>query len=248
MKLQSTYLSCITAIALSAPAFSAAIIFDNFNLDEGRFADAPNFSGTTVGESASSTADRVTTDGPLEGEGHQRLVFVHDGSGTNMRIRFLSGRGSPANNLSFTTGPDVDGFIGFYLKTTAQDFTVGINLDGAGNTIAEMDMGINLPVIGDGEWHLYEWDLDDVENSWETVTAIGGDGTLQDGSHTIDSIYFFSNQTGGSEQAQPAIYFDFVAKSDSGSIAALVPEPTSLSLLLCAGGGLFASRRRKRAK
>jgi hypothetical protein len=244
-------LAGVVAGAMALGAGAAPIVFDDFNTTEGHFGYAPGFSGTTVGESANSTADRVETDSPLEGLGHQKLVFIHDGTTTNLRVRHLSGGppytstqgGAPAFNTAFTTSAGVDGFIGFYLKTLAQGWTVGMNLDGADAAAASMDMGHPISVIGDGQWHLYEWNLDD-DTQWDAVTSIGGDGTIQEGQHTIDSIYFFTNATGTNGQAQPDAFLDFVAKSDSGSIAALVPEPAALGVLALGGLALFRRVRR----
>ena len=118
-------------VAMIAGRASASLVFDDFNVDEGHFGYAPNFSSTTVGEgptTSTSTADRVLTgsaDGPsLEGAGHQKLVLVHSvapetDATTPFRVRHLSGGGTgPAwnynsanagtsvgnTNFSFTTG------------------------------------------------------------------------------------------------------------------------------------------------
>ena len=251
MRYVSTLCACAVAAVLSNAATAAPIVFDDFNASEGHFGYAPGFSGTSVGESASSTADRVTTDGPFEGTGHQKLVLVHDGGATNLRIRHLSGSapfgtaqaGAPASNTTFVTSAGTDGYIGFYLKTTAQGWTVALNLDDSTNTGAGMDMGSPKAVVGNGEWQLFEWNLDD-DNDWAAVTSIGGDGTIQDGQHSIDSIYIFTNDTGAAEEAQPDAFLDFVAKSDSGSIAALVPEPAALSVVGLGMLGVLGRRRR----
>ena len=248
MRLSTTRVVVAAALAVlaGASASSAApIIFDDFNTTEGHFNLAPNFSGTSVGESSASTADRVTTDGPAEGEGHQKLVLVHDGTATNMRIRHLSGSGSPANNTTFTTSAGMDGFIGFYAKTTNTGWTIGLNLDGPTNVAAEMDMGVNRPLIADGEYHLYEWNLDD-DNDWVAVTAIGGNGTIEHTQHSIDSIYIFTNQTGAAGQAREPLYIDFVALNDMGSVANLIPEPAALGLLALAAPLALARRRRQK--
>src|SRR5687768_17126394 len=101
------------ALLLVATEAQAAIVFDDFNTTEGHFNVAPNFSSTSVGEDSTSTADRVTTDSPLEGAGHQKLVLIHDTTTTPLRIRHLSGSGTPANNTSFTTSAGEDGFFGY---------------------------------------------------------------------------------------------------------------------------------------
>ncbi|RIK80918.1 MAG: hypothetical protein DCC67_08745 [Planctomycetota bacterium] len=238
----------LAAATCLGTASAAPIIFADFNTDEGPFNVAPNFSGTSVGESNLSTADRVTTDGPKEGAGHQKLVLVHDGSTTNMRIRHLAGGGSPTGTAqqTFTTSAGVDGYIGFYAKTAASNaaWTLALNLDDSANNAAGMDMGVAKTIIADDQWHLYEWNLDD-DNEWVAVTGIGGDGTIQDGQHSIDSIYIFTNTTGATGEARAPLYIDFVAKSDSGSIAALVPEPAAAMLALAASLGMLGLVRRR---
>ena len=77
--MKSTFASSLVAILVALPgAAFGAIVFDNFNVDEGHFGFAPDFSGTTVGEDPTSTADQVTAGGSLEGSGHQLLHLVHD--------------------------------------------------------------------------------------------------------------------------------------------------------------------------
>jgi len=155
-----------------------------------------------------------------------------------MRLRHLSGGGTIANNTAFTTSAGVDGWIGLYLKTSNPGFTVQIYMEGASN-----NGSIERSVNADGDWHLYEWNLDDTvgdANGWGAITGIiAGSAIVADGSHTIDSVIFrnaaFQNST---------ILMDFVAKSDSGSVAGLVPEPGILSL---AGLTVLGLARRRRA-
>src|SRR5690606_7436801 len=138
--------AAIVAVACGAASVQAApIIFADFNDNEGTFNLAPNFAGQSANLSAASTAERVTTVA-LEGEGSQELVFIRSDtpSAAGFRVRHLSGTGSPANNIAFTTGPGEDGYIGFYLKVDelVGDLTVQIALDGAGGTGAEMSGGV----------------------------------------------------------------------------------------------------------
>jgi hypothetical protein len=251
-----------SASAFIATASAAPIIFADFNTDEGPFNQTPHFSGTSVGEANSpplaanqiGTIDRVTTDGPLEGAGHQKVTLSHDGSATNMRIRHVAGGGSPTGTAQqvFTTSAGTDGYIGFYAKTAPSNaaWTLALNLDDSANNAAGMDMGVAKAIIADNQWHLYEWNLDD-NDAWVAATGLGGDGTIQDGQHSIDSIYIFTNSVGTAGQFREPLYIDFVAKSDSGSIAALVPpvvpEPATLALAGMGLIGLCSVARRKNA-
>jgi hypothetical protein len=242
-----SHLLAVTAVLLlSAAGAKASIIFDDFNVNEGHFNLAPNFSSTTNFTSA-STADRITSDS-LEGAGSEQLLLVHSTATTN-RVRFLSGGGAPTANVSFNTTAGTDGFIGYYYKvvgdlTKAVGTTLSLNLDGGTGTTAEADGATPKPINNDGAWHLVEWDLD-ATNQWGAITGIGGGhgGALIDTNHTIDSIYMQLNSA--SSGSTFSVLVDFVAKSDSGSIAALVPtpEPASIGLLL-AGLPLLLRRRR----
>lgn len=202
------------------PKIHAQITFDDFNANEGRFNLAPNFSGSSANVAASSTADRVTTDGPLEGAGHERLVFIPTTEGSAIRCRFLSGSGSAGNNIAFATSAGEDGWIGLFVKTTVPDWTVQLWIEGPSN-----NGGVPKTVIADGEWHLYEWNLDDDTggpDGWGSIAGIlGGTPEVQDGNHTIDSVVFRHPTA----PASSTLYMDFVAKSASGSISNLLSEP-----------------------
>ena len=246
-------IAAIATISANAPRSSGAMIFADFNVNEGTFNSAPNASGTTNFNTAAgqSAYDRTTTDS-FEGAGSELLDLVHNTPAGANRARFLSGGGTPANNTAFTTSAGTDGFIGYYYKVigdlaNAVGTTMSINLDGPGNTAAENDGGTPKPIIADGAWHLVEWNLD-LPSDWGAVTGIGGGhgvGGLLNVAHTIDSIYLQGNTAPVGARFQ--ILIDFVAKSDSGSIAALVPvpEPASLALAGIAVMVAFGSARRR---
>ncbi len=221
----------------------ASIVFDDFNTNEGHFALQPSFSGQS-NVSTASTADRITSD-TFEGAGSESINAIL--STTNpARIRFLSGGGTPSSNTPFTTTAGTDGFIGFYYKTSSAGIKLALNLDGdtVGDTgssgaTSELDMSSLTTVNADGNWHLMEWDLDG--GGYGAVSSIGGGhagGLLLPGTHWIDSIYI-QNMT-----ANSSIQFDFVAKSDSGSISALLPEPGSMTLLALTLVSTLKRRRR----
>lgn len=228
-----------------------AIVFEDFNTNEGRFTLQPTFSPALNMEALTSTADRVTGANPrLEGAGAERLVFDVTTGGSASRVRFLSGggdrngaSGAPANT-PFTLSAGVDGFIGFYLMSPVSNtstWTATIALDGPGNITAEMTQGVPINIINDGVWRPYEWNLD-TPALWQTVTSIGGNATLENGTASIDSLIFRS--AAGQDST---FYVDFIAKSDSGTIANLVavPEPGTFLLLAFGGACAFVHHRRK---
>jgi hypothetical protein len=242
MKLSTkkTIVTFAVALLLTVPgALHASITFDDFNVNEGHFTSTPaTGSGSTANVAGTSTADRVTTDSPIEGSGHQKLVLNATTAGNLMRLRHLSGGGSAANNTAFTTSAGVDGWIGVYIKTldAAQDpnWTVQIWLEGASNNGSNQKT-----IIADGNWHLYEWNIDETGagavDGWGDVQSIlAGSPTVANGSHTIDSI-IFRNTTG---PASTTFFMDFVAKSDSDSVSNLLSAPCLATSGVLVGGPL----------
>jgi hypothetical protein len=224
----------------------AATVFDNFNVNEGHFTSSPiGGSGSTNGIVAPSDATRVTTEA-IEGAGSQQIDLVPTATGNSMRLRHLSGGGTVANNTAFTTSSGVDGWIGLYLKTSgsspASTMTVQMWIEGA--TAGNDNGSVPKTIIADGNWHYYEWNLDDNSggaDGWGSVAGIvTGSATVADISHTIDSVIFRSTALNGNT----TLFMDFVAKSDSGSISALVPEPRMLSLAAIGAMGLMTRRRK----
>jgi hypothetical protein len=250
---------------LLASNVQASIVFDDFNAGIGtHFNSVPNSSGTTnILHTATGTANQNSTThnlvSPFEGAGALNINITGGGQAISSpafpRIRFVSGGGTVANNIAFTPTAGVDGWIGYYYKTPVAGSLPGslpsglqltINLDGGtGGLSADADAGVAKNAIMDGQWHLVEWDLDNPAD-WGAFAGVGGDGVLQNGvQRTIDSIYF-RYPLGGSWPGYTGVQtlnIDFVAKSDSGSIAALVPEPASIGVLLLAGAGLLRRRR-----
>lgn len=207
----------VALIALAIQTLPAAVTFADFNVNMGTFNSVPTASGSTVGITTTSSAGRVTTS-PLEGAGCAQLTFITNTTGT-VRIRFLSGGGTPGNNTAFTTSGGVDGWVGFYLRTTNSGWDVQLWLEGASN-----NGSIRKQIIADGQWHLYEWDLDNTAgdaDGWGLIENItGGSAIVSDGSHTIDSILFRNlNPPTQLPDRTNVIFMDFVIKTDSGSIA-----------------------------
>jgi PEP-CTERM motif-containing protein len=234
-------LGCIAVVAagmlaVTSSSWAASIIFDDFNTNEGHFNAVPTFSGSNANVAATSTADRTTSD-TIEGAGAEVIVLDATTAGASTRLRFLSGTGTPANNVSFTTSnTTTDGFIGLAVKTAISGWTVQLALDGP---LPDLQGGVPRTVVADGAWHVYEWNLDSAAD-WGAVASIGGNAVFEEGVQTIDSVVFRNTAA----PASSTFLMDFVAKSDSGSIAALIPEPGTASLLGLGTLGLLARRRR----
>ncbi len=220
----------ISLLAAASTLRAAPTVFDDFNVNEGKFTSVPTASGSTVGILAASTADRVTV-APREGAGCQQLVLITNGAAT-VRIRHLSGGGTIGNNTPIVTSAGPDGWIGCYIKTTNTGWNVQLWLEGASN-----NGGVPKDLIADGEWHLYEWDLDNTAgdaDGWGSIAGIlGGSAIVADGNHTIDSIIFRGPAL---EQQTNVIFLDYVAHNDAGSVSNLLSNPcVNTSGVLVAG-------------
>lgn len=181
-------------------------ILDNFDVDEGHFTYPYNFSppSQTAGLSNATTIDRVTTEAQA-GAGSQLLNLVSDGS-PSWKMRHSSGTPGnpavPAGNVPL----DATGYVGFWLMTDDAGVQVQIVMDDPGTG----EMGTLQDVIADGQWHLYQWNLED-DSQWDGW--VNGNGAIDEATVTIDSIYFW-----GSGDAQ--IYLDTVSHNPDGMLGA----------------------------
>ena len=161
--------------------------------DEGNFGYSLSFSGSTNGiNAAGSSATAVNTSGHAS-QWSQRLVIQDDpnvgGGGDNPNggwfVRHLSGEpnaGSPGTRSTNTIRPAV-GRVGFWAMTTDPGLQISLAIDGTANITA--DRGIPKPMIADGQWHIYEWNLDDSQQ-WEGW--FNGTGVIDYPDFTLDSI------------------------------------------------------------
>ena len=174
----------------------------DFNVDEGYFSSSATFSGSNSGINSAS-ADRITSDA-FEGVGSQQISI--DGSDGGWFLRHVSGIGSsaqiaaPSGNLAI----DSTGHVGFWLKTTDDGISVQIAVDDPGTA----DRGVVKSVIADGEWHLYEWNLED-NSQWDGWVT--GDGAITGATVTLDSIQFFG-------AGDATILLDAVGQNPNGSL------------------------------
>lgn len=172
----------------------------DFEAGEGTFNYSPLYSGSNVGIQA-ATADRVT-DQAHDSIGAQRISITKSPADPSWLLRHTSGGAFPANNTPVTA----DGYIGFWLMTSTPGVSVQIGLDDYDGLSA--DLSTLTPVIADGQWHLYQWDLDNPDDwhAWAT-----GDGTITGPTVTIDGIFF----QGASDAV---IYLDDVTYNNHGNL------------------------------
>ncbi|MDA1180018.1 MAG: phosphodiester glycosidase family protein, partial [Planctomycetota bacterium] len=161
--------------------------------DEGNFGYSLSFSGSTNGiNAAGSSATAVNTSGHAS-QWSQQLVIQDDpnvgGGSDNPQgewfVRHLSGEpdaSSPGTRSANTIRP-ADGRVGFWAMTTDPGLQISLAIDGTSNITA--DRGIPQPMIADGQWHIYEWNLD---NSQQWEGWFNGTGIIDYPNFTLDSI------------------------------------------------------------
>jgi hypothetical protein len=210
----------LAMFAAANPAFTPPVqpspvpfgytVLESFEGNEGRFTSGPTASGSTFGVSSASLFDRVINES-YYGLGSQRLTVRTSNPGTpGLGLRHLSGGGVPANNTSFAS----TGHIGFFMKVLQTGVETGdiqaslLIDDGVGT-----EQSLELDVIADGSWHLYEWDLDDA-NQWNNFS--GGNGQIDASSVTLDSLYLSSD-----ENLNFNVFFDMLVHNPGGDLSAL---------------------------
>ncbi|HEV8605228.1 MAG TPA: SpoIID/LytB domain-containing protein [Tepidisphaeraceae bacterium] len=177
------------------PAFVKQIA--SFDYDEGYLRNRMDYSTTNSANilygSSSHVRDLV---GPQSGAGSQRIVLDIDAAAAsgNFTYRHMSGMvmGTEANptindGLIGTKSANLlienRGSVGFWIKTTAGNVTARPLLDdGAAST----EQGVARNIVGDGQWHKYEWYLTD-NPEW---TSFAGGNNAISGNWTLDSILF----------------------------------------------------------
>lgn len=196
--------SILILIFLPFVLFSQIQVVDSFeDGTPGRFNQHTTFSGSTTGIlSTIPTVDNTTA---IHGTHSLRIVLTDDpGSSNNWAVRFLSGGGAPGNNMPMNT----TGWTGYWLKTDRPWLRTAALLDAPGTG----EVGDTLNVIGDGQWHLYEWNMAD-SNQW--TGWVTGNGVVNDvPTATYDAIWFFAPD--GSEET--VVYLDMVCFNADGNV------------------------------
>lgn len=226
-------------------------IIDDFETNDGHFTWTPTQSPTTVGASASSFKVRTADDSYTKSYAQKVGIFDDPSNPNGWYVRYVSGGGAPGSNEAIPVTDDADGNVGFFLRVFTHSapgtpLTTQLVLDSGAGGGANSDAGVSRTIIADGEWHYYEWDLDNPADwtAWRDINGnvIGGsDGVIAStGTVTIDSILLH----GGNANVE--FFLDGVMRNANGSLAAMlpVPEPGGLGLVLL---GLTALLRRRHA-
>jgi hypothetical protein len=262
MRIFASSLAALTLLAGGVfTAHAAPVYLQDYeapgNLDA-PFNLQPHFSGSTqgvqndAGEGPVSTIIHVNNDGAPGTSGSAELFIPYDlnddaggpptAGGWAWQVRFLpnSGASPSVTNPVFTT----DGYLGYWLKVEAGAGAVmftGPALDDPGTTQATV--GDLKAVIADGQWHLYQWNMDDAsqfDTPWKDVfddASTLGDGTLA-ASASFDAIAIVSTTP-----VTATVRIDQIGYDNAGR---LVPEPTTLALVVIGLVGIVAGNRRIR--
>ena len=227
-------------------------VIDDFEVGDGHFTWTPTQSPTTVGARSTSFKVRTADDSYTKSYAQKVGVFDDPANANGWYVRYVSGGGAPASNTPITLTPDADGNVGFFLRVftnsdPSSPLSTQLVLDsGASGGGADSDAGAPLSILADGEWHFYEWDLDDPSDwtAWRDASGnvIGGsDGLLPStGQVTIDSILL----RGGNANVE--FFLDGVMRNANGSLAAMlpVPEPSGAGVLVTLFGAVLLRRGR----
>lgn len=190
-----------------------AVLADFYAGDRSTFAYAPTTSGSTQGVLTTSKNEAVQSAQAVARGWFQRLTInddpavaaVTENSTGGWFVRHLSGAtGAPGENLSRPT----QGYVGFWARTSTPGIEVAIALDAPSTA----DRSLLRPLTADGQWHLYEWSLED-PSQWRGWA--GGDGVITSGQFTVDSIHLFG------PNADAVVDLDMIAHNAYGSLNAL---------------------------
>lgn len=166
------------------PPPPAASVLDSFESSIGRFSSPPTLSGSTVGISTASTAQRSNIQ--ARNGSWSLQVFLRDNasSSANWFVRLLSGGGNPASNARLQKA---GGRLGAWFYTGASGVSVQYLVDDSDGT--ELSVARTLPA---NTWTFHEVKLDDAAQ-WSAW--VGGNGTITASSVSLDSVVITRAQT-----------------------------------------------------
>lgn len=189
---------------------AASKIIDGFDAGMGHFGSHPTFSGSTAGIDPTSTS-KWNQMQKISGFGGAMEINLIDNAGSTAAwgVRFLSGVGNPGSNDSVAPM----GYIGYWLKTSTapKGAMVGIGMDDPSDPVTKRS--IQQPVINDGEWHLYQWNIAD-STQWTPWVVTSGSPKIKGPRVNIDAVWFFAPDS----SAPWTIHMDNVSYNPNGPL------------------------------
>jgi hypothetical protein len=125
------------------------------------------------------------------------------------------------------------------MKTSTPGLTTAVALDDG----AALELGTLRDVIADGQWHLYQWNLNAPSGEFSAFAGTGPNGVIDGPNVSIDSIFIQGPTASSPTPVQVSL--DTVAYNMTGDLSSLVPEP-STGLLLLVGAAVAGISRRRR--
>lgn len=182
------------------------LVLDDFQVGTSHFTRAPTYNCSTVGISTSSTATYYTN--ATTGGKHLKVNMIDNTSvSTPWKVRLLSGSGLPVNNVPIPKTGTLS--LKLFTSTAQPGATVRIWIDDVDGN----EQSVALPIISDGTWHTYTWDMSSfggaaAPGGGTCGVVAGGNGSIDGAQVTLDAIVFEQPNT----SATWSIYVDDITK------------------------------------
>ena len=177
------------------PPLQLLKLLTDFELNDGYLGNPADFSTNNLNLGASTSIQRVSSQAHDGTFGQQIDIDLDEGAGSSFIFNHVTGTELAGVNNMFTGEREANlaleplGSIGFWLKTSSPGLNVGLHVDDDGDGT---ELALPVSVIDDGQWHMYEWSLEDPA-LWSSGLYDSGNGILGD-SITLDAITFSGNQ------------------------------------------------------
>lgn len=186
-------LETVSPIGGQAPLQNLKTLTD-FELNNGYLGNDTAFSSHNLNLGDGTNTQRVSSDA-YNGSFSQRIdIDLDETSGSDFLFHHVAGTEYAGFDNLFTGQREANialetlGSIGFWLKTDSVDLSVSLNID---DDYDGTEQALFQSVTGDGQWHRYEWSLED-PSLWSSADYDSGNGILGE-SFTLDSIVFAGN-------------------------------------------------------
>lgn len=240
------------------PIPSGVGIFDDFESSDGRFAGASASMGVTgtTGVTGGFKVRQNDTDSYTKSYAQKIGINDNNADPAGWTVRYVSGAGSPSNNQAINLTSGNDGNIGFFLRvytvngsentSSASGLTTQITMDsGPTGGNVNTDISIARAINPDGDWHWYEWSLDDPAQWLAWSVATGSDGKLGTNADFLGQVSLDSLIFNGPNGMNVEYILDTVSRNVTGSLSVMASVPEPGSMLLVFFGLLPALRRRR---